>query len=161
MRRSAWWLVVCVACGSESEGGGPGAVDPVGTAVVEEDDTLPPSACGETHIVDEQISGRVTDPAGNPVADADVWLEQRDWGALRIHGGGISDADGTFLFPATELPIIEGCWGVGPQFYAVADTGEVVGEVGANMAVVRGWQDGTGIADLHSLSFVVDRPTTP
>ena len=92
---------------------------------------------------------------------ADVWLEQRNWGPTEVHGEGITAANGAFRFPVLRLPIVEGCWGVGPQFFAVADSGPYIGELGINMQVVQGWQDGSLIADLSALLFVVDQPAAP
>jgi hypothetical protein len=104
------------------------------------------SACGDTHEVDFELTGVLLRPDGAPVASAPVWLEQRDWGPTVVHGSGTTGDDGTFRFHVVEVPIVEGCWAVGPQLFAVAHLGELHAEDGANMEIVTAWLDGSPVA---------------
>jgi hypothetical protein len=113
------------------------------------DTAAPESACGDIHEVDFELTGVLVRPQGMPVANASVWLEQRDWGPTVVHGSGTTDADGIFRFTAAAVPIVEGCWAIGPQFFAVAHLGELYAEDGANMEIVQAWLDGSSVADLY------------
>ncbi|MEQ1571919.1 MAG: hypothetical protein ABMA64_40200 [Myxococcota bacterium] len=111
------------------------------------------SACGDTHHVDVVVTGVLHDADGAPIPDAEVRLEERNWSPLAVYGVGHTDEDGFAWFEATALPIVEGCWGIGPQFYMVVDTTSHLAEVGANPTVVSAWLDGTLEADFSSFSF--------
>ncbi|MEQ1507175.1 MAG: hypothetical protein ABMB14_33410, partial [Myxococcota bacterium] len=132
--------------------GGVGA--PVGT--VAPDGTPQDSACGETELVALELSGVALTADGAPAAGAEVWLEQRDWGPTEIHGSGLADDAGRFRFAVTEVPIVAGCWGIGPQFWASASHGGATGEVAVNMQVVMAWLDGSGVADLSDVPVVCE-----
>lgn len=160
MRRWAWVVVVCAGC-EDLEGVEPMTVpSPSPEVAAPERDEPPaeveaPSACGETWHPNLEVVGQVFDADGAPVADADVWLELRNWGPLQVQGEGSTDDDGRFSFTAWEVPIVEGCWAIGPQFYLVAESGDVTGDQGVNMTLVRAWQDGTA-AD--GIQVTIDEP---
>lgn len=116
------------------------------------------SACGATHYADMTISGVVIDASWQRVAGAAVWLEERDWGPTTVRGEGVSAADGTFLFEIEQVPIVEECWGIGPQFHIVAEDGLRIGEIPVNMQIVFAWLDGTLVADTDGLPCLIREP---
>ncbi len=87
-----------------------------------------------------------------------MWLEERNWRPTTIHGHGTTDDLGNFLFEIDEIPIVEGCWGIGPQFYVVGEDGSRIGEIPVNMQIVFAWLDETLAADVMGLPLVVQEP---
>lgn len=124
--------------------------DPASTAV-------PESACGDTTLVDVTICGTLRDADGAPITGASARLEERSWMPGTVFGAGDSDDAGEVWFDAVAVPIVEGCWAVGPQFYLVVDAGGAVGEAPANATVVGAWLDGTLEADFSA--FVIELVT--
>jgi hypothetical protein len=143
-------FVALVGCSERIAGADPtwetGAVEPEDEGTLA---TADASACGATYEDDFVVSGILVRPDGTPVPSAEVWLEQRDWGPLTVHGDGWTDASGRFSFSAVDVPIVEGCWAIGPQFYVAALLGELYAEDGANMEIVQAWLDGTHEAALY------------
>jgi hypothetical protein len=109
----------------------------------------PQSQCGNVWYVDMTVVGQLTGP--------DVWLEERAWMPTSIHGEGVTDDEGRFSFDVVEVPIVEECWGWAALFSVVGEHADASGEIDANMQIVRGWQDGTNIADVSKLPFVLER----
>ena len=113
------------------------------------------SQCGETHTVDMTLSGYVIDDAWQPVADVSVWLEERNWTPLNSHGEAVTDERGRYHLSLTDVPIVEDCWGTGPQFYVVSEQGRARCEVPANMQLVIAWLDETLEADISGYPCVL------
>ncbi|HHO49939.1 MAG TPA: hypothetical protein ENK18_03485 [Deltaproteobacteria bacterium] len=159
-----WTLAGCLGLGVGCDPGAPGAPpdpkppttlsSPTSTGSGDELE----SACGITHVVDMTISGVVVDAAWRGVSGAEVWLEERDWGPTVVRGSGLSHEDGAFLFEIEQVPIIEGCWGIGPQFHVVADDGLRIGEIPVNMQIVFAWLDGSLEANAAGLPCQIRAP---
>lgn len=109
----------------------------------------PDGACGPVHYIDLEIRGLVQDESGMPAASVEVWLDERAWVPTTIHGQGMTDADGRFAFPATELPIVERCWGFAALFHIVAQDLESYGEIDANYPIISAWLAGDTFADFE------------
>lgn len=112
--------------------------------------------CGDVHIVDMTLTGYVVDDQWQPVDGIDVWLEERNWTPLNSHGEGRTDGTGRFRLELTDVPIVEGCWGIGPQFYVVSEAGAAACEVPANMQLVIAWLDDTLEADISGYPCVLE-----
>lgn len=125
----------------------------------EDSEPLPPEEvtgqCGETHVVDMTLTGFVVDAQWQPVAGMEVWLEERNWTPLNSHGETVTDENGRYELALTDLPIVEGCWGIGPQFYVVSEDGPAWCEVPANMQLVIAWLDETLEADISGYPCVL------
>lgn len=104
--------------------------------------------CGEVHFVDMTLTGYVVDTSWTPVAGVDVWLEERNWTPPNSHGEAVTGADGRYELPLTDVPIVENCWGIGPQFFVMSEQGVATCEVPANMQLVIAWLDETLEADI-------------
>ncbi|MBX2797335.1 MAG: hypothetical protein KTR31_06705 [Myxococcales bacterium] len=117
---------------------------------------VPESACGSVHYVDMTLMGVVLDVDHEPAVDVDVWLEERNWSPHTVHGEGTTDDEGRFYFDIEQVPIVEECWGIGPQFFLAADDGSSGGEIPANMHIVWAWLDGTYEADISGLPCVLE-----
>ncbi|MEZ4235160.1 MAG: hypothetical protein R3F59_03160 [Myxococcota bacterium] len=145
-------LVTIVGCSERVDVAGPTWDDdgtlPVTVAADTAAEAPDYGACGPTHLVDLRIVGVAIGSDAAPLAGAVARLETRDWGPVTVHGAGTTVDDGSFDFLALDVPIVEGCWAIGPQFYVVVEEGALYGEDGANPEVVRAWLDGTYVADL-------------
>lgn len=115
-------------------------------------------ACGETHLVDMTLSGRVLDADWQPVPDVGVWVEERDWNPGKVHGTGLTDQAGHFDLALSDLPLIEGCWSIGPRFFVAAEEDTLVCEVPADTQLVIAWLDSTLDADLSGYPCVLADP---
>lgn len=148
-----WLVVACLGgCGTGVATGTEDADIELGEQVSEGADTaIPQGACGETSFIALDVSGRVVDDAGRAVHDVSVWVEQRHWGPTVVHGTGTTDTEGRYQFEASEMPIVDGCWGTGPQFFGVASDGTQRTELEINYALVTAWLGGTERVDLSDL----------
>jgi hypothetical protein len=117
----------------------------------------PDSMCGNVWYVDMEVVGQLVGPDGTPVPDAEVWLEERAWMPTSVHGEGWTDAEGHFAFEVTGVPIVEDCWGWAALFHVVGERDDASGEIDVNMQIVRAWQDGSFVADVSNLDFVLER----
>ena len=146
-------VLLAAACSERVTAHGPDTValaepeDPV------QDGSQAESACGDLYLVDLSVGGTVHDADGAPVPNAVVWLEERSWSPGTIHGSGTTDADGVVWFDVFQVPILEECWAVGPQFFLVAEAYGQTADVPANFTVVSAWLDGTMEADLSPFQF--------
>jgi hypothetical protein len=118
-------------------------------------------ACGDILEADMEISGRVEDASGAPVAGADVWVEERNWAPGTIHGQGTTGADGTFAFSILDLPIVEGCWGTAVQFYLAGESAGLQGDKPVNPPIIGAWNDGSMQVELADFPLVLEEATTP
>ena len=125
----------------------------------EDADSLDPAdangQCGETHIVDMTLSGYALDEQWRPMANTEVWLEERNWTPRNRHGTGVTDDSGRFEFELHDVPIVEDCWGIGPQFYLMSASGVRTCEVPANMHIVIAWLDESLYADISGYPCVL------
>lgn len=146
-----------VGCGSAAE------VDPVDRGGAEsllqtepEDpvpDGAPESACGEATLIDLVVTGTVHDLDGEPIVDHQVWVEERSWMPGTVFGEGQTGPNGRVEFEIHDVPIVEGCWGVGPQFWTVISGGSGEAELPSNPLVVGAWLEGSKAIDLSGIAF--------
>lgn len=108
--------------------------------------------CAEPVFFELTLGGSVTE-GGTAAPGAEVWLEERNWRPTTVHGQGQADAQGRYRFEATELPIIEGCWGWATGFFVVARQGDAIAEHPLNSKIVSAWLDGGTQIDVDPLQL--------
>ncbi len=138
--RAISWLLLLAACGTDE------APPPTDTEVQ--------GACADPVYFDLEISGLVTD-GGAPAEGVEVRIEERNWEPGTIHGTATTGADGRFTVLATELPIIEGCWGWATGFHVVAQRGASTAEWGINSVITSAWQQGEAAVELTGVTLDV------
>jgi hypothetical protein len=139
--------VLTTACNHEPDAGTPATEDAPLDSAPTGAGAPPDGACGPVHYVDLEIRGYVRDGSGLPAAGVEVWLDERAWVPTTIHGQGMTDSEGHFEFPATELPIVERCWGFAALFHIAAQDLEAYGEIDANYPIISAWLAGEPVAD--------------
>ncbi|MEQ1564232.1 MAG: carboxypeptidase-like regulatory domain-containing protein [Myxococcota bacterium] len=113
-------------------------------------------ACGEkSEIASVVIEGRVRDEQQNWVADVDVQLEEWNWDPGTIHGAGRTDATGAFSFTATNLPVLEDCWGTAVQFWLVGEKGYLRGEQPMNPYLIEAYESGAGSVNTGDVPMIL------
>lgn len=141
--RGVVWVLALAACGD-------GGTTP--TATGDDDDGV---QCEPAVYVDLTIEGRVTE-GGVGAEGATVRLEERNWAPTTLHGTTTTGANGTFSLDATDLPIVEGCWGWATGFWLVAERGGLSDEYGANTLIVNGWLDGASVVRLDAVDLALE-----
>ena len=104
---------------------------------------------------DFRVVGTVEDDDHQPVADVDLALEERNWSPGTVHGTSRSEASGAFVLDASELPVVEDCWGTAVQYWLVGTRGDLAGEKPMNSLLVRAWLDGVEDVDLGQFPLIV------
>jgi hypothetical protein len=137
-------VVLLLACGAPAED----------TAAVEDIDD---GACGEVHTHDLDVRAAFEDVSGAPIEAARVSLEERNWAPGRL-GEGLTDADGTVSFAATDVTDVEGCWGSALDYWLVADAdGFATLEETMNSNLYNAIADGSLVADLRATPLIMER----
>jgi hypothetical protein len=139
--------LLAVACNHDLDAGPPTADEAPFDSATTGAGAPPEGACGPVHYVDLEIRGIVQDGSGLPAAGVEVWLDERAWVPTTIHGQAMTDADGHFAFPATELPIVERCWGFAALFHIAAQDLEAYGEIDANYPIISAYLANESVAD--------------
>ena len=96
------------------------------------------------------MRGRVTRDAA-PAVGADVRLEERNWAPGTVHGAGTTNEQGEYTILATDMPIIEGCWGWATGFYIVAEQDGLYDDWGVNSSITSAWIEGKDTIELDGI----------
>ena len=116
----------------------------------------PDGACGDVSAIDVGITGGVVDLDEQPIAGAHVVLEERNWVPGTIHGEADTDEQGRFAMDATNLPVVEGCWGVAVQFYLVGTADDLRDEAPMNSQIIGAYTTGTFAVELGAFPLVLE-----
>jgi hypothetical protein len=139
-----WVALGAVACGhGELATGETGGTEPVG-------------ACGDvTSIPELTIVGRVRDVDQNWVEGVDLALEERNWSPGTVNGTATSGPGGQFELVATNLTVVEECWGTAVSYWlhGVTDTAE--GDKPMNPDLEHAWSSGSDQVDLGEFPLIV------
>lgn len=81
--------------------------------------TSTPGACGErSTIASVEITGFVQSTVDQSrVPDVQIQLVETNWAPGTIHGTGRSDANGRFTMTASNITVIEDCWGLAVSYW--------------------------------------------
>lgn len=127
-----------------------------GSATDTDTDTgRPPGACGDVSSIDVSITGGVRDQDEHPVSSAHVALVERNWEPGTVHGEANTDSSGHFTMEATDLPVVEGCWGTAVQFWLEGDKGAQTGEKPMNSLIIGAYNDGSLDVDLGQFPLIL------
>jgi hypothetical protein len=118
-------------------------------------DVVTPWDCADPVYFDASFRGRVTRD-GAPAAGADVRIEERNWAPGTVHGSGTSNEQGTFDIPATEMPIVEGCWGWATGFFVVAEQDGLSDDWPVNAVVTSAWIADESVITLEGFSLELE-----
>jgi hypothetical protein len=141
-------FVVVVGCGGQDTGDSQGTDTEDSTPLVD-------PGCADPVYYDATIRGRVTRD-GAPAAGAEVRLEERNWAPVTIHGSTLSSPTGDYSIVATQMPIIEGCWGWATGFYVVAEQDGLYADWGVNSPIVSAWTADESTVDLEAIILALE-----
>ena len=127
---------------------------PTGDTAPDDTDETPPGLtdpeCADPVYFDATVRGKVT-RGGAPAVGAAVRLEERFWAPGTVHGEGTTGEQGEYSFLATEMPIIEGCWGWATGFYVEAEQDGLYDDWGVNSSVTSAWIEGKDTIELDGI----------
>jgi len=106
--------------------------------------------CADPVYFDATVRGKVTRD-GAPAVGAEARLEERYWVPGTVHGSGITGDEGEYSFLATDMPIIEGCWGWITGFYIAAEQDGLYDDWGVNSSVTSAWTEGKDTIELDGI----------
>jgi len=118
-------------------------------------DGVTPWDCEDPVYFDASFRGRVT-RNGAPASGAEVRVEERNWAPGTVHGTGTSNEQGMFDFPATGMPIVEGCWGWATGFFVVAEQDDLSDEWPVNSILTSAWIEHKDVVLLEGFSLELE-----
>lgn len=141
-------FIAVVGCGGQDTGDSQGTDTEDSTPLVD-------PGCADPVYYDATIRGRVTRD-GAPAVGAEVRLEERNWAPVTIHGSTLSSATGDYSIVATQMPIIEGCWGWATGFYVVAEQDGLYADWGVNSPIVSAWTLDESTVNLEAIILALE-----
>lgn len=103
--------------------------------------------CGDVGAFDMAFGGFVEDSSGQRMGGVLITLEERNW-AQQSFTQALSDPDGRFELSASDLPVIEDCWGHAVSFWLVGSTDTLWGDKPLNANIIEALDAGAESIEL-------------
>jgi hypothetical protein len=115
------------------------------------------SACGTPEYgIELDFRGTVLFEDGTPVADQEIFLEDRQLLPAKRLGAGVTDAEGGFRFRATDITSWPNCWLTLLDYRLVAVRDGRRAELEVNIDMWHAIQDGGAVVDLSDKPLEVN-----